>query len=61
MTTQVTKEELEMMYLKYSVRRTAKVLGVSSGTVLKLIDEAGIKRKGKKGNVGRKKKCAIVT
>jgi len=50
----ITKEKLEEMYYSMSGADLCKKLGVSYPTMISLIDEAGIKRKGR-GNRAVKK------
>lgn len=43
----ITKKELEKIYMENTNDEACKILGVSKVTLLKMIDDAGIRKKGK--------------
>lgn len=52
---QLKKSELKEMYEKNSLKDVAKKLGVSIPTLYRLLEEAGIEKKGSKGLQNAKK------
>ena len=50
----ITKQKLQELYKNNTNEQCCKILGVAHTTFITLLDEAGIKRKGK-GNCKRKK------
>jgi hypothetical protein len=51
---QISKEQLEKLYRNNPNKKCCKILGVAETTLLTLLAEAGIEKKGK-GNCKRKK------
>ena len=43
----ITKDELRRLYLSQTNKELAEYLGVSRVTLIRMIDEAGIEKKGK--------------
>ncbi len=43
----ITKEELQKIYLENTNDKSCEILGVSKMTFLKMIEDAGIQKKGK--------------
>ena len=56
---EITKEELQKMYNSMSNRDLMKELDVSMPTLMRIIDDAGIERKGM-GNAWHKDKIKVV-
>lgn len=56
----ITKEKLEEMYHSMNGKDLCKKLGVTYPTLLKLIDEAGIERKGSGNRAVKVRKIKVV-